>query len=183
MMKKRLSFLSLIIFLPIAVSAAVPLKDFQEAEVIIKNVQSFAYCCIHHKGPYSDIEKVIAQIFPLLSSQNIPPGGPMVGVFYNSPEEVAAQDLEWDIGFPCSAQSSPLKPLEKRVWNFMQVAAAVHKGPYEKTGETYTKIFAWMDANGYAPAGPVLEKYLSMPTPDTDPETLMAEIWVPVQKK
>jgi effector-binding domain-containing protein len=107
----------------------------------------------------------------------------MIGVYHNSPEEVAPEDLEWEMGFPCSAQTSPLKPLEKKVWTFEQVASAIHKGPYEKTGETYAVILDWMEANGYEQAGPVLEKYLNMPTQDTDPEELRTEIWIPVKKK
>ena len=45
------------------------------------------------------------------------------------------------------------------------------------------KIFEWMEANGYEAAGPMLEKYLSEASADTDPETLRAELWVPVLKK
>jgi effector-binding domain-containing protein len=107
----------------------------------------------------------------------------MIGVYYSDPQAVAPEDMEWEIGFPCSAQVSPIKPLEKKIWEFELVASAIHTGPYENAGETYLKIFEWMEANGYEAVGPMLEKYLSMPTPDTDPETLRAELWVPVQKK
>jgi len=155
----------------------------QDTAIEIKTVQSFAYCCIHHVGPFSEIENVISQIYPVMQSQNISPGGAMIGVYYSDPQIVAPENMEWEIGFACSAQVSPLKPLEKKVWSFEQVASAIHTGPYEKTGETYLKIFEWMESNGYEQAGPVLEKYLNMPSPDADPATLKAEIWIPVQKK
>ncbi len=158
-------------------------RSNQETGVEIKTVQSFAYCCIHHVGPFTEIENVINQLFPVMQSQNISPGGTMIGVYYSNPQVVAPENMEWEIGFPCSAQVSPLKPLEKKVWSFELVASAMHTGPYENTGETYIRIFEWMETNGYEQVGPVMEKYLSMLSPDIDPATLQSEIWIPVQKK
>ena len=63
------------------------------------------------------------------------------------------------------------------------MATAVHKGGYEETGQTISKILEWMQDNGYVQAGPVLEKYLTMPTPDTKPEDMRAEIWIPCKKR
>ena len=158
-------------------------KATHEEVIEVKTVQPFAYCCIHHVGPFTEIENVINQLFPVMQSQNISPGGPMIGIYFSNPQTTAPENMEWEIGFPCSAQASPLKPLEKKVWSFELVASAIHTGPYENAGETYLKIFEWMEANGYEAVGPTLEKYLSMPSADTDPATLRAEVWIPVQKK
>lgn len=182
-MKRTLIFFIVVLLSSALASSLSSARSTQETDVEIRTVQPFAYCCIHHVGPFTEIENVINQLFPVMQSQNISPGGAMIGVHYSDPQEVAPENMEWEVGFPCSAQVSPLKPLEKKVWSFEQVASAIHTGPYEKIGETYIKIFEWMEANGYEPAGPVLEKYLNMPSPDVDPETLRAEIWVPVQKK
>ena len=181
---KKIHYLLIVVFLSSALASNLSAaKSIQETGTEIKAVQSFAYVCIHHVGPFTEIENVISQIFPIMQSQNISPGGAMIGVYYSDPQVVAPENMEWEIGFPCSAQVSPLKPLEKKVWSFEKVASAMHTGPYEKTGETYIKIFEWMESNRYEPVGPVLEKYLSMPGSDTDPATLRAEIWIPVQKK
>ncbi len=182
-MKKTLSFL-VIVFLSSALASNLSAtKSAQETDVEIMTVQSFAYCCIPHVGPFTEIENVISQLFPVMQSQNIFPDSAMIGVYYSNPQVVAPENMEWEIGFPCSAQVSPLKPLEKKLWSFELVASAIHTGPYEKTGETYIRIFEWMETNGYEQIGPVLEKYLSMPSPDIDPATLRAEIWIPIQKK
>ncbi len=182
-MKKTLCLIVIVLLSSALASNVSPTKSTQEIAVKIKTVQSFAYCCIHHVAPFSEIENVINQLFPTMQSQNISTIGAMIGVYYSDPQVVAPENMVWEIGFPCSAQVSPLKPLEKKVWSFEQVAFAIHTGPYEKTGETYLKIFEWMEANEYEQAGPVLEKYLNMPSPDVDPATLKAEIWIPVQKK
>jgi AraC family transcriptional regulator len=159
-------------------------KETQKAELIeLQEVSPFTYCCIPHKGPFTEIEKVIGQLMQATKSQNIFPGGPMIGVYYNSPEEVKPEDLEWEIGFPVTPQVVPLAPLEKKQWTFTQVASAFHIGPYEKTGETIAKIYEWMKANHRVQSGPLLERYLTMPTPETKPEDLKTEIWVPCQEK
>ena len=182
-MKKIYCFLT-VVFLFSALSLNLPASESTQGEGIeVKTVQSFAYCCIHRVGSFTEIENVINQIFPVMQSQNISPAGSMIGVYYSDPQTVAPEKMEWEIGFPCSAQVNPVKPLEKKIWKFELVASAIHTGPYENAGETYMKIFDWMEANGYEAVGPMMEKYLSVHTADTNPETLRAELWVPVQKK
>lgn len=181
---KKTYYFFLVVLLSLALASNLSAeRSTQETGVEIKTVQPFAYCCIHHVGPFTEIENVISQLFPIMQSQNIFPDSAMIGVYYSDPQVVAPENLEWEIGFPCTAQTSPLKPLEKKVWSFEQVASAIHTGPYENTGETYTRIFEWMETNGYEQVGPIMERYMSMPSPEIDPSTLEAEIWIPVQKK
>ena len=182
-MKKAFSVLTALLFISILTCAFSPHPGMEEPIIEIKTIQPFSYCCIPHKGPFTDIQSVIAQLYSSVQGQNIPPAGGMVGIYYNSPEDTEPQDLEWDMGFPCDAHVSPLQPLQRKIWSFTQVASAVHSGSYETTGETYMVIFEWLEANGMEPAGPVLERYLTMPTPDTNPEDMRTEIWVPFQKK
>lgn len=106
----------------------------------------------------------------------------MIGVYYNSPDMVKPEDLEWEMGFPVSAQVEAQAPLEKKEWKFTLILSAVHKGPYEESAQTISKMFEWMKANKLTPAGPVMEHYQTMPTPDTKPEDLRTEIWFPCKK-
>ncbi len=155
-----------------------PEKEFAS----VKEVSPFSYCCIPHKGPFTEIEGVVTQLTHAIQEQKIAPAGPMIGVYYNSPEMVKPEELMWEIGFPVSAQVEVKAPLEKKEWKFTHVVSALHKGPYEETGKTYIKMFEWMQANKLMLAGPVMERYLTMPTPDTKPEDLRSEVWIPCQK-
>lgn len=155
----------------------------QGGAVSIKQVTPFVYCCISHKGPFSQIPNIMGQLMMSSQAQNIFPAGPPFGVYYYEPDEVQPEELAWEIGFPIMAQAMPLAPLEKKQWTHTQVAAVMHTGPYEKAGETIAKIFEWMTANDYVQTGPILERYLTMPTPTTKPEDLKSEIWIPCQKK
>lgn len=182
-MKKTVRvFLAFFIFLSLAFGSST-LSAAQEPKIEIKTIQPFSYCCIHHIGPFTEIQSVIAQLYASIQGQNILPGGTMIGIYYNSPADTDPQDLEWDIGFPCDAHVSPLQPLERKIWAATQVAATIHSGSFESTGETYLVIFEWLAANGMVPDGPVLEMYLTMPAPDTKPEDMRTEIWVPFKLK
>ena len=184
-MKKTISVLGLALFL-ISITASAALNTQEEAPekkfASVKEVSPFSYCCIRHKGPFTEIEGIIGQLMQAIQEQEIAPAGPMIGIFYNSPDMVKPEELEWEMGFPVSAQVEVKAPLEKKEWKSTFVVSAIHKGPYEETGKTYSKMFEWMKANKLTPAWPALERYLTMPTPDTKPEDLRSEIWIPFQK-
>ena len=185
-MKKPISMLALLLFFSAAFASPIAVSQEKASEkkvISLKEVTSFTYCCIPHKGPFTEIEKVIGQLMQAIQGQNIHPAGAMIGIYYNSPNEVKPEDLEWEMGFPITAQVNVMAPLQKKQWEFALVASAIHTGPYETTGQTYIKIFEWMQDNGLIQEGPVLERYLTMPTPETKPEDLKAEIWVPCRKK
>jgi effector-binding domain-containing protein len=185
-LKKTISLLSLALLL-ISITAPAALSAQEETQkkesVSVKEVSPFSYCCIPHKGPLTEIEGIIGQLTHSIQEQKIAPAGTMIGVYYNSPETVKPEDLVWEMGFPVSSQMEVKAPLEKKEWKFKLICSAVHKGPYEETSQTLRKMFEWMQANKLMPAGPVLERYLTMPTPETKPENLRTEVWVPCQKK
>lgn len=176
------SFL-LFIFISVQPPAKPQAKTPDTAAVSIKKISPFAYCYIPHKGPFTEIENVIKMLMSTSQSQRIYPAGPLLGIYYNSPDEVKPEELQWEIGFPITPQAVPLEPLEKKQWNFILVATALHTGPYEKTGETILKVLEWMKASHYVPAGPVLEKYLDMTSSSVPPEKLRTEVWIPCKKK
>lgn len=185
-MKKTIFVLTLFLFFfTITASFAVVTQEKASEEQVISVIEtnSFAYCCIPHKGPFTEIEKVMIQLMQALRNQNIYPAGAPIGIFYNSPAEVKPEDLEWEMGFPITPQVNVQPPLKKKIWEFTRVVSTLHKGPFEKTEDTYSRIFEWMQENGLELAGPVLERYLTMPSPETKPEDMKAEIWVPCRKK
>ena len=55
----------------------------------------------------------------------------------------------------------------------------VHKGPFEKVGETYGKIFHFIGEQKLALAGAPVEFYLTCPK-SNKPENLRTKVMVPV---
>jgi effector-binding domain-containing protein len=153
----------------------------QAAPVKIEKIEPFAYFCLKQKGSFSNIQEVIQRLMLESQSQNVLPSGPLMGVYYGNPEQVKPEQMEWEMGFPVTPHALIQPPLERKEWNFTQVAVALHKGSYEKTGETIAKIMEWMEANGYVADGPIVERYLDMDPEGIKPEDLKTEIWIPVK--
>jgi len=151
--------------------------------IAVQQIEPFAYVCLQQKGTFDKMQDAIGSLLQEMSAQNIVPAGPLMGVYFNSPEQVNPEDLQWEIGFPVTAQVLILQPLQKKEWNFTQAVVSLHQGPYEKAGETIQKMIEWMEVNGYVPAGPFLERYLDMNPEELRPEELKTEILIPCQKK
>lgn len=178
---KKSALISIIVVLAFGVSASLSGQSPQKAEVSVKNVEPFIYCCLTHKGPISEIQDVIGQLILDMQAQNIQPMGPMIGIFQGDPTLQKPESAEWEVGFPVVEQAVFQPPLIKKQWIFKTVAVAVHIGPYEDTPETIGQILIWMDANGYSQNGPVMERYTMDPA-QTAASGLKTDIWIPCQK-
>jgi effector-binding domain-containing protein len=150
----------------------------------IKRVSSFAYVCVTHKGPLTDMSRVITELMQLMQDQKIFPKvrGPMIGVYFNAPGQVKPEELIWEVGYPVPRGLEAQVPLIRKVWTNKTVAAALQLGPYSKTGETIQKLMDYIGAQKYVVDGPVLERYLNNPM-QVKPEELQTEIWIPCKKK
>ena len=103
-MKKTISVLTLLLFL--SASSVSPAVNNQEQTsekepIFLKEVSPFSYCYIPHKGPFTEIEKIVMQLMKAIQEQNISPAGAMIVIYYNSPDEVKPEDLKWEVWVPC----------------------------------------------------------------------------------
>ena len=67
--------------------------------------------------------------------------GPASGIYYNTPNEVSMQDLEWEVFYPV-AINTPESSDDKtgvgiRNLTEAKMASILHRGPYRKTGSSY----------------------------------------------
>ncbi len=182
-MKKIIPFFLLVFFLVNHVSlASAPKGNFGQDSFSIEDIAPFSYVCISHKGPFSDMEKVIGLLLSSMQSQNIRMTGAMFGIFYNSPQTVRPEELIWEVGFPVDPETIPQRPLEKKLWNFAHVVVGLHIGPYSENSQTTGRMMEWMRVNNFVADGPVLERYLDMDPSKLLPEGLRTEIWIPCRK-
>ena len=63
------------------------------------------------------------------------------------------------------------------------VASCTFKGSYTRITDVYAAVIAWMEANGYEPAGPMFNIYHVSPHETQDPDEFVTEICYPVKKK
>ncbi len=183
-MKKSLKIVALSSLVGLAAAASLLTPgQVRSGDVSIREAEAFAYVCLEEKGPFDKLEEAIGRLVQEMQGQNIVPAGPLLGIYYNSPEEAGAENLRWEVGFPVTSQALVQPPLGKKEWSYTQFAVSLHVGAYDQVGETIRKMLDWMEQNGYRPAGPVMERYMDMNPAEIRPEELRTEVWIPCEKK
>lgn len=185
-MKKKRSFLLILAaagILSAGTAAHMSADSFQDIRVTIKEIETFAYCGVPHSGSFSDLSTVLNGLLGAMSSQNIAPSGDLIAIFHLSPSGEMPDRIEYEVGFPITAQVWPQPPLQKKEWNHTRVASAVHRGDYDGSADTIEEMLTWIDANGFQQEGPILGRFTVIPSPDVRARDLRTEIWIPVKKK
>ena len=63
------------------------------------------------------------------------------------------------------------------------VASCTYRGSYAQITDVYAAVIAWMEGNGYEPAGPMFNIYHVSPHETQNPEEFVTEICYPVKKR
>lgn len=134
-----------------------------------------------------DMPRFMDGAFPALSAvmdeNHIEPTGPAFSLHFRMPDETA--DLE--VGFPVDKElfDEVLIGEDLRVTSSTlpadRLAAVSHIGSYELLADAWGSFLQWVEENGYSPALPFWEFYVTEPTPDMDPATLRTDLYVPLQ--
>jgi len=155
-------------------------------EVTVKKTEPMTVAFVSMKGPYSLIGETFGKLYGLIGEKGYVPAGPPVGVYFNAPGQVTDEELLWELRSPIAGDVTPSGPDERGLGikkvEAAEVAATMHKGPYDQVGTTYGALAGWIAENGYEIVGPSEEVYLSDPG-KTAPEELLTEIRFPVKKR
>ncbi|KPJ54093.1 MAG: hypothetical protein AMJ37_00920 [Dehalococcoidia bacterium DG_18] len=154
-------------------------------EVTIKKTEPMTVAFVSMKGPYSLIGETFGKLYGLIGEKGYVPAGPPVGVYFNAPGQVPDEELLWELRSPIAGYVTPSGPDERGLGikkvEAAEVAATMHKGPYDQVGATYGALAGWIAENGYEIVGPSEEVYLSDPG-KTAPDELLTEIRFAVRK-
>ncbi len=151
-------------------------------DIIEKRIEETKVAYAQYKGSYNKIPDHIQEVAQLVTDDGLKLTGMVYGSYFNSPEEVPEEQLEYEIGFSFDGD---LKLQEGKL-GFKEipehsVLAAIHKGPYTNVGPVIHAIAQYAVKNGYDIVGPVTEVYLNSPN-EVSPEDLMTEVRFPVIK-
>ena len=154
-------------------------------EVTVKKTEPVTVAFLSMKGPYTLISESLGKLYGWIGERGYIPSGPPLGVYFNSPEQVPAEELLWELQSPIGGDVALSSPDElgigvKKVEG-AEVASTMHKGPYEEMGKVYGELVGWIMGNGYEIVGPSTEIYLSNPA-ETPSEELLTEVRFPVRK-
>lgn len=157
-----------------------------EAVITVREVEPFIYFAVDMTGSYDQHAAAFQTLYAAAGKQGIDMGAVPFGIYYNDPECTPVEELRWEVGFPASGEKEVAEPLKAKKWEYGTVVAMPYEGPFsvEKMGPVYREIYGWIEKNGFKQAGPIMEKYMSMPTLDESGNLSgKIEILMPIQKK
>jgi len=156
----------------------------QFVNVRTQEIEPFSYCSVPYQGTFSEISQALNALVGTMSQQSIAPSGDLIAVFsvYPNKEEIPT-NINYDVGFPITPQVWPQPPLQKKVWEHTLVASALHSGPYDGLGDMIDQMFDWMEGKGYVQDGPILGRFIGVPSEYNQPRDYRTEIWIPIRKE
>lgn len=154
-------------------------------DVQLKTTEPETVAFISMQGPYDLIPEAMGQLYGWAGQHGLQPVGMPGSVYYTDPAAGMA-DAIWEIHTPIAGDRPDTEPDEahcgiKHVYPQL-VAFAMHRGPYETVGSTYSELATWVEANGFEVIGPPEELYFSDPE-TTAPSDYLTEVRFPVAKK
>ena len=104
-----------------------------------------------------------------------------IGLSYDNPEITFEEKLRYDACITIDGDSKPEGEVGAQMIHGGKYAVFLHKGSYEKLGDTYNAIFSqWLPASGETLRDlPCFDVYVNDPR-RTKPEHLKTEIWIPI---
>lgn len=136
---------------------------------------------IHYKGSFENIPILLGEVVGFVMAKQMMIMGPPYGVYYNSPQEVSEEELEYELGIPFKGETEEEGRVKIKTEPEQLVLYTIYKGPYSEAGKAIGALGEYAYKNGYEIIGPPMETYLSDPneTPESD---LITEMCFPVVK-
>ncbi len=138
---------------------------------------------VAHRGPYSAISEAFAELDRLVRPSTLLslPGLQLVAIHHDDPEAKSPAELRADAGLVVPADAVAPPGLDEVLIPAGLYARAVHLGPYETLGDTWSRLMGgWLGTSDYRVGhGPSYERYVNMPM-DVAPSELETELYVPI---
>ena len=152
-------------------------------EITEKRIKEEKVAYIPYMGSYDKIPELIAEVAQWLVDKDYKMTGLVYGTYFNSPENVSEDKLQYEIGFGFEGNITALREGKIGIKEIPEhtVLAAIHKGPYTEVGPVIHAVIDYAVKNNYDIVGPISEAYLNNPN-DTPGEELLTEVRIPVIK-
>jgi len=152
-------------------------------EVTVAEVETQIVVGLWRRGTYAEIDTMIARVCRYAEESGARITGRPTFICHERPKEAmkaneeASADVEVVI-----AVSKPVKGKDDMTCYELlggRMAKIVHKGPYEKSADSYKKLFKWIADNHKKVVGPTREVYLNDPK-QVPPGDILMEIYAPI---
>jgi AraC family transcriptional regulator len=169
-----------------------PLSSFKVTQpggktmkVKIESKESIRVAFMRHVGPYDHVGATWDKLLPRLGKEGLLGGGALIlGLCHDDPEVTPPAKIRYDACVTVDETFVPEGDIGVQVIPGGEYAVTTHFGPYQKLGETYTKLLGqWLPRSGRElRSTPCFEVYLNDPQ-STEPEDLLTDIYAPLQPK
>ncbi len=155
-------------------------------DVEIKNIEPMTVAFITMQGPYAQMPDAMGRVYGWIAQHGLAPSTMPVAVFFTSPDAAPESEAIWEVQAPLTGDVPEADPDDsgvgvKRI-EAQTVASTLHHGPYETMGPAYEAMSSWIEANGYAMAGPPEEVYMT-DAGVVPPDEYVTEVRFPVHKQ
>jgi AraC family transcriptional regulator len=169
-----------------------PASDFKAAQpggksmkVKIEYKESIRVAFMRHVGPYDEVGAAWDKLLPRLGKDGLLGGDALIlGICHDDPEVTPPEKIRYDACVTVDEGFVPEGEIGVQVIPGGDYAVTTHFGPYQKLGDTYTRLLGqWLPRSGRElRSTPCFEVYLNDPQ-STEPEDLLTDIYAPLQTK
>jgi len=152
-------------------------------EVTVAEVETQIVVGLWRRGTYAEIAPMIAKVCQYAEESGAGIIGRPTFICHETPKEAmkAHEDASADVEVVV-AVSKPVKGKDDMTCYELlggRMAKIVHKGPYEKSADSYKKLFKWIAENHKKIVGSTREVYLNDPK-QVPPAEILTEIYAPI---
>ena len=167
-------------------TAGIKAAKAMNMEIELSEIAPFSYAAVEMTGSYTQHPDAFMKLYSAAAQQGISMTTAPFGIYWNSPNDTAEEELKWEIGVPVPDDKELAAPVVLKKWEHTTVIQRDFEGAID--GEELQAVFfamhEWIEANGYEMAGPMLERFLNTPSADEKGEWIgKMQIVFPVQKK
>ncbi|PKO20778.1 MAG: hypothetical protein CVU38_18285 [Chloroflexi bacterium HGW-Chloroflexi-1] len=152
-------------------------------EVLVKQVQPRLVAGIRDTiADPRDIGSLLGELRSYLQGRGVAssPLSPCLAVFYDAEYLDRGADVEVAVPLAGRLRGNGRVAVHE-LPGVADAASVVHVGSYDRIAGAYRALTAWTQANGYRSGGPNREIYLHGPESETDPNSYVTELQLPVQ--
>jgi len=153
-------------------------------KIELKTIPQHQVAYIYQIGSYDKIPECLGAVIEWIAQKGLQVKDPVYGLYYNSPLEVAPEELEWEVGAGFEgeldteiSEDEDGQEVQLQTISEHQVVSTVFKGPYGEASSVYVDLYQYTAQNDLKIVGPVKEIYLNNPQ---DPSESLTEVQFPV---
>lgn len=148
-------------------------SDPNTPEIVAVDAATTAF--IHGVVPMTEIREFFDRAYPtlgrVLGEQGVNATG-AYALYHGMPTD----SFDLDVGLLTDRPVAASADVQSGTLPAGRVARVIHVGNYDRLGQSWGALGAWVAESGHRPGNDVWEVYLTEPGPDVDPEAMRTEL-------